>query len=133
MADGTNDSGLNGRVLTTGEIALARSIFGDSIDYTEVRIFEGLTSDGAAASAIGSNIFFPTETFLNDYSDLSDALRGEAGVFLHEMTHVWQDQNGVDITASQIEAVEQVGGDYTAIYDYRLEQGKEFSDYNIEQ
>lgn len=132
MADDPNDSGLEGRPLTSGEIAIARPIFGDSIDYTDVLVFEGKESDIAAASAIGSNIFFPTETYFDDYSG-AGVLRSEAATFLHEMTHVWQDQNGVDIEASQIEALQKTSGDYLAIYDYTLRPGAEFLDYNIEQ
>lgn len=75
------------RPLTPGEAALARSVFGEAIDYARVRI---LVRPGAGyAVVLGSVITFPE---LNARADFSDAPLQVQAWFVHEMTHVWQFQ-----------------------------------------
>ncbi|MEN9579032.1 MAG: hypothetical protein RJA70_2041 [Pseudomonadota bacterium] len=72
-----------GRRLGADELQRARSVFGDSIDYSRVQIKEG---DAGAFSlndrpfALGDTIYM---TSTND-----------DGTLIHELTHVWQHQNG---------------------------------------
>lgn len=71
----------NTRRLTPHEIALARSIFGETIDYQKVRVDE--------RSFIGCRQFrfaYVGFHFVNCWGKLSDAH------FIHEMVHVWQYQ-----------------------------------------
>ena len=82
------------RKLTAGEIKLARTAFGDKIDYDKVRLSDGPGSNAAAhiafmkgnpAITIGNTVYFKRD-FCPDFS-----VPGQNGTsFMHEMTHVWQ-------------------------------------------
>lgn len=116
------------RLLTPGEIALARSVFGDAIDYSKVRLFEGkwwpFHPKGAAMAPMGSIWFHPEGGGWSD--DFSNESLSAQGFFIHELTHVWQTQRR--------------GRFYLPLmrhpfcrYAYELKQGKPFSAYGIEQ
>jgi len=82
------------RALTEGEIALAKATFGARIDYGIVAVRSGSGGNPVAWLAqLGPNtdavtlirtIFFKTLD--------ADFSKGRAGLFLHEMTHIWQYQ-----------------------------------------
>jgi type VI secretion system secreted protein VgrG len=126
-----------GRALTPGEVALARSVFGDSIDYDKVRINDrsylpfGLQPDNQAMTPNGHMYFDPAGTLYRD--DFSKADIGKQALFIHEMTHVWQHQHGVHVEADALKGLVESRGDYAEQYKYQLEPNKKFSDYNIEQ
>jgi hypothetical protein len=123
----------SGRPLTSGEIALLRSVFGNSIDYTQVRIrneaYFPLLSD-TLMTAVDGHIYFPGSTYSDDFSTLPP---GEVGDFFHEMTHIWQEQHGVNVGFEALIGLFAGGGDYNKLYPYLLEPGRNFQDYNIEQ
>lgn len=91
------------RKLTDEEIELARQYFGDDIDYDRVNYFtrptrwgfgptSRTTSEGTfniAASVAHGNIYEVSE----NYRDTENT-RYKNSVFIHEMAHVWQYQNG---------------------------------------
>jgi hypothetical protein len=119
---------MDGRFLTTGEIALARSIFGDAIDYRRVRLFRRkwwpFHPRNAAMAPMGNIYCHPEGGVWSD--DFSKESLGRQGFFIHELTHVWQTQKG--------------GLFYLPLmrhpfcrYDYRLEPGKAFGRYGLEQ
>lgn len=116
------------RSLTAGEIGLARSVFGDAIDYDRVTLrlgkwwpFQPLRS---AMAPMGHIYFHPDGGgWSEDFS--AESVRRQA-FFIHEMTHVWQAQKG--------------GRFYLPLmrhpfcrYDYRLKPGKPFRRYGLEQ
>ncbi|MEO8456015.1 MAG: vgr related protein [Sphingomicrobium sp.] len=116
------------RALTPGEIALARSVFGDAIDYPKARLVKGkwwLFHPRRAAMAPMGNIYFhPVDGGWSD--DFSKEPLGRQGFFIHEMTHVWQAQ--------------AKGRFYLPLmrhpfcrYDYELKPGKPFEHYGLEQ
>ena len=83
-----------GRPLTEGERALAASMFAGAIDYDRVRVHAAkwwpFHPRRVAMSPDGHLWFHPEGgLFRDDYaaSPLSDQ-----GLFIHEMTHVWQAQ-----------------------------------------
>jgi hypothetical protein len=116
------------RSLTPGEVELARSTFGNAIDYWRVRLFKGkwwpFHPRRTAMAPMGDIWFHPDGGgWSGDFS--SEPLNRQA-FFMHEMTHVWQAQKR--------------GRYYLTLmrhpfchYDYRLQPGKPFSDYGIEQ
>ncbi len=121
------------RPLTKGEAALAKTVFGDSIDYGAVTIsdgkFAGFHPEGTAMAPNGNLYMYGC--YADDYSHLTT--RGQS-LFIHEMTHVWQYQN--KILAPIAEAVKlnlKHKFNYRAAYDYTLEPGKDLTDYNMEQ
>lgn len=116
------------RHLTTGEIELCRSVFGDAIDYSRVEIIEGkwwpFQPPGTAMAPMGNIWFHPRGGgWSDDFS--KEPLRVQA-YFIHEMTHVWQAQRG--------------GRFYLPLmrhpfcrYSYVLKNGKSFERYGLEQ
>lgn len=89
------------RPLTAGEMALARSVFGDAIDYAAVRIrrrkWAFFQPRGIVMAPMGHLHFHPDSSlYCDDFSappvaDRAAELRWK-GLFIHEMTHVWQAQ-----------------------------------------
>ena len=84
------------RPLTGGEVALARAAFGDGLDYSRVRLCQGaggnpgahmaFRTPGVDAITLIGTIFF-RGGLVEDF-----AREGDASLFMHEMTHIWQYQ-----------------------------------------
>lgn len=124
---------MNTRKLTAGEITLAKKIFKDSIDYSQVRIhndkyaffqpsFSGMTPAGE---------IYIADIYKNNYAAANSYLKS---FFIHEMVHVWQYQLKIlnPVTAAIGESIKYFF-DYDKAYMYTLESGKDILDYNIEQ
>jgi hypothetical protein len=116
------------RLLTPGEVELARSIFANAIDYSKVRLFKGkwwpFHPRRAAMAPMGDIWFHPDGGGWSE--DFSKESLGCQAFFIHELTHVWQSQKG--------------GRFYLPLmrhpfcrYAYRLKTGKAFARYGIEQ
>jgi len=116
------------RPLTPGEIALARPIFGDSLDYSRPRLFLGkwwpLQPRRTAMAPMGNIHFHPDGGGWSE--DFSKEPLGQQAYFMHELTHVWQAQ--------------AKGGFYLPLmrhpfcrYAYELTPGKPFDRYGLEQ
>ena len=114
--------------MTPGEVELARSIFGSAIDYSKVRLIEGkwwpFQPRRSAMAPMGSIYFHPDDGGWSE--DFSKEPLARQGFFIHELTHVWQAQKG--------------GRFYLPLmrhpfcrYRYRLEPGRTFSRYGLEQ
>lgn len=129
----------NERYLTSGEIALAKLIYKDSIDYGKVRIINGgllgIPNRSSNAMAPYGNIHFPTEIY-KSIKDFSKAISSDKIWFIHEMAHVWQYRLGLSVALRGIE-IGMRGGYYKAkAYDYDLicdDQYREFNQFNFEQ
>ncbi len=82
------------RGLTPGEVALARSVFGDAIDYAAVRIarrkWAFFQPRRVVMAPMGHIHFHPHGEHYCD--DFCDADMVHQGLFIHEMVHVWQAQ-----------------------------------------
>ena len=87
------DASTRRRKLTGPEIQDARDIFQDSIDYAKIEITRDSAYSVGAPRTIGNTIHLKSSwgDFVNDTLDLTD--RGKE-TLIHEMTHVWQYQNG---------------------------------------
>jgi hypothetical protein len=116
------------RPLTPGEITLARSMFGDAIDYAPVRIrrrkFFPFHPRGVTMAPKGHLHFHPDANHYCD--DFAAAELHHQAHFIHEMTHVWQAQ--------------RLGEWYLVLrrhpwcrYDYALKPGWTLEQYGIEQ
>jgi hypothetical protein len=87
---------LTRRPLTDGELAMAVSAFGDGLDYGRVRLCQGAGGNpgahlafrkpGVDAITLIRTIFF-RGALVGDFSQ-----GGDASLFMHEMTHIWQYQ-----------------------------------------
>ena len=114
------------RPLTPGETDLARSIFGDAIDYAPVRIVLGkwafFQPRNVVMSPLGRIHFHPHGTAYRD--DFSHAGINDQGLFVHEMVHVWQHQSGIFLPLKRVP---------WARYDYAVKPGWPLHKYGLEQ
>lgn len=131
------------RPLTAGEVAMARLIFKDSIDYSKVRVHNeeylpfGFQDDETAMAPNG-NMYFNPKMFVQDYSAIDD--RAKKIWFMHEMTHIWQYQLGYSVSWHGFWIA--VTGGYIGDRAYKIDptdsenspdKNKDFSDFNFEQ
>ena len=122
-----------GRALTVGEIDIAKTVFADAIDYDTVRLrdenYVPWQGENYAMAPNGHIYFGKSLRGISDWS-LEDS--NMQGLFIHEMTHVWQHQHGVNVllVGAYQQAKQFLVGDQ---YDYHLAPGKMFKDFNIEQ
>ena len=116
------------RPLTPGEIALARSMFGDAIDYSKVRMVKRkwwwFQPRNTAMAPTGNIHFHPRSDLWSD--DFAAEPLHRQSLFIHEMTHVWQSQTR--------------GRYYLPLmrhpfcrYSYNIEEGRPFERYGLEQ
>ncbi|WP_374405668.1 vgr related protein [Pelagerythrobacter sp.] len=114
--------------MTTGEIALARSVFGEAIDYAKVTIrrrkFFPFQPRKVTMAPRGHLHFHPLgEAYCEDFAQVPLIRQG---LFVHEMTHVWQTQ-----TRGEWYLVTRRMP--WARYDYSLKPGWPLERYGIEQ
>ena len=112
-----------GRKLTDAEIAELRKVYGDSIDYSSVRIKEGsagLFSLTGRAFTHGDTIYIP-----------KDNLPLTTDLLVHEMGHVWQHQNGGTDYMSEALVGQYLGEKYD--FEKGIKEGKSWSELNPEQ
>jgi hypothetical protein len=114
------------RTLTPGEVALARSIFGEAIDYARVRIHAAKWAFFQPRSTVmapdGDIWFHPKGGGFRD--DFCACDHRQQGLFLHEMTHVWQRQKGIYLPLARHPFCR---------YSYVLKPGQVFDRYGLEQ
>jgi hypothetical protein len=119
---------MQSRSLTAGEIALCRSVFGEAIDYSIVRLVKGkwwpFQPRNAAMAPSGDIWFHPHAGGWSE--DFSREPLGRQGFFIHEMTHVWQAQKGGPLYLPLMRHP-------FCRYRYELRAGKPFRSYGLEQ
>lgn len=116
------------RALTAGEIALARGVFGNAVDYDKVtlrrRKWAFFQPREVTMAPRGHLYFHPLSSQYCD--DFSSAGLLAQGLLIHELTHVWQTQTR---------------GDWYLVlnrhlwcrYDYSIKPGLPLEKYGIEQ
>ena len=122
------------RRLTAGERALSREVFGGGLDADRVRVWScpplGWTT-GRPFCAGGwlrpgrTLLVYPPRLARADFAGAS---LWEQSVFVHELTHAWQSQSGVNLLWAKLRA-----GDSPAAYAYQLTPGCRWEGFNIEQ
>ncbi|WII95265.1 hypothetical protein LU276_09775 [Moraxella haemolytica] len=123
------------RHLTTGEITLAQSVFGDLIDYDKVKIIKypyiPWQSDEVFIAPNGF-IFVPDKHYKADFSVADKPYQQ---IFIHEMTHVLQHQYGyhVLLRGAWLQSLYYLSFKKYNPYHYVFDESKSFWDYNIEQ
>jgi hypothetical protein len=115
-------------MLTSGEVALAREVFGTAIDYTRVTIrrrkFFPFQPRGVTMAPMGHLHFHPKgDAYCEDFARAS---LGAQSLFIHEMVHVWQTQ-----TRGRWYLVTRRHP--FCRYRYTLSPGKPLEHYGIEQ
>lgn len=115
------------RPLTAGEIAMAKVLFKDAIDYRRVKVVNGDFipfgwQDKDTAITPNGHIYFPKDHFQEDFS-LAEPI--DRHWFIHEMVHVWQFQMSYPVFDR---GVLHFGLDYK----YKLDEKKHLGKYNME-
>ena len=124
------------RAMTAAETALARETFGNTIDYKQVKIFNRSlflwpAPDHTAARMWNGNIYVFSDPFKT--RDFSSADTTTKGVYLHELTHVWQYANDPKFLASGFFSLLMHDFDYQSLYGYSIDDHKYLSAFNFEQ
>ncbi|MCF7522154.1 type IV secretion protein Rhs [Neisseria sp. ZJ106] len=121
------------RYLTPSEIACAKKVFSDGLDYRKIRIYRGIPGLPHSRNAVSPNghIYFPRNHFPPDFACADVAYQMW---LIHELTHVWQYQKGFRTWWAGL-LLMAVGG-YFRSRAYRYPPLSEitcFSDLNMEQ
>ncbi|MDF7777234.1 vgr related protein [Sphingomonas sp. AOB5] len=115
-----------GRPLTEAETALARTMFGDAVDYAPVRIrnrkWAFFQPRNTVMAPTGHIHFHPRGPhYREDFAVENLTLQG---LFIHEMVHVWQHQHGLFLPLKRHPFCR---------YDYAIRPGQPLAKYGIEQ
>jgi hypothetical protein len=114
------------RPLTRDEITLAKSVFGDAIDYAQVTINERkwwwFQPKRVTMAPNGALWFHPKGGLYCDDFCARDI--NAQGLFIHEMVHVWQHQQGIFLPLARHPFCR---------YDYSIKPGWPLNRYGIEQ
>jgi hypothetical protein len=117
---------MTGRPLTLDEIALARSVFGDAIDYARVTInarkYWWFQPKRVTMAPNGALWFHPKGGLYCEDFCARDI--NAQGLFIHEMVHVWQHQRGIFLPLARHPFCR---------YDYSIKPGWPLNRYGIEQ
>lgn len=115
------------RALTKPEKSLAREAFGAAIDLAPVRLIGWPFRRAFVAGRwFGRDwIVWPQAQLVADFTLASERMQG---VLIHELTHVLQAQQGVNLLFAKLKA-----GDTAASYAYRVEPTCRWDALNIEQ
>lgn len=117
------------RSLTAGERDLAAGVFGDALALDAIRIL--------AAPPPLRRAFVPGRWFGRDWivwpaatlpTDIATAPLRLQALLIHELTHVWQARQGVNLLTGKIRA-----GDRPSSYEYPLGMDCDWHRLNIEQ
>ena len=115
------------RLLTIGEIALAKTLFGGSLIYSKIWVHResylpfNLQPIDVAMTPNGE-LWFREETYSHDFSL---ELIGKKHRFMHEMVHAWQAQKGMFVRTRGLFS-------RFADYSYSLDKA-DFLHYGLEQ
>ncbi|WMY72560.1 type IV secretion protein Rhs [Buttiauxella selenatireducens] len=123
--DDSKEGGL--RRLTSGEIELAKTVFGTTIEYGSVWIHKesylpfNLQGELFAMTPNGE-IYLRTTLYRDDFSQTVDDMQH---LFIHEMVHVWQRTKGMNVIMRGLASL-------LVSYRYILD-GRLLSEYPMEQ
>lgn len=121
---------MSSRALTNNEIAMLRTVYGDSIDYAKITIDTRILPGDAAVTTFNT-ISFPSNQYKNDFS-ITNVLSDKAWL-VHEVAHVWQWQmQGTVTILSGIVNWLSNGLSYDSNL-YRYSVNSDFNSMNIEQ
>lgn len=140
------------RALNDNEVTLARSVFGDNVDLTHVKIFTRplwpsalfIPEDVVAFVAKHTNIHSRLGSDQSeDMSRIDKDIMGTpiGAIFVHEMTHIWQHQHyGSEETGQKrakeyMDAKDKLGDKFrsSALYNVDLFDYPNFDEFGIEQ
>ncbi len=122
------------RRLTEGEREMLEKIFVNGVRYDEVRVYHRkwtLFQPETRVMSPDGNIYYPPADLKDPSGNLyySEDFSKTVGlvklVFIHEMGHVYQYHQGIDVMSRRLGE----GG----VYRYKIEANKDLNDYTLEQ
>lgn len=123
------------RPLTPAQIGEAKTIFGNTIDYAKVRVSDSKISSFQSECVItlGNTIHYPPPD--SRYTSMGYTTSTPSkNLFLHEMTHIWQNQNNIKGTGlSGAFALWVKSFSDENVYEYQKDSAKSLTHYNMEQ
>lgn len=120
----------NARRLTAGEREMAQEIFGNQIDYDRIFI-KRKTAKGDRSSVVSGRMIMTPQRYESDYSNTNNIYNQV--IFMHEMTHIWQEQRGTNMVKESIEEFFKHGFDKHGPYEYNRADLEHFEDLGLEQ
>lgn len=90
----TMPGGKGSRPLTAAEIEHARAIYGDSIDYSKVRMTSDHWLSTGAPKCIGNTMHMRSDWGGSNFKENGELTANGLELMMHEIGHVWQYQNG---------------------------------------
>lgn len=111
------------RALTVGEAGLGRTVFGEEIVWTRVRVLQAPALGFGAMVPRGRTIVFSKWPAAHDFTH---AKPDEQGWFIHELMHVWQAARGHVLALAKLRALG------AKAYEYAPKEDVTLKDYNIE-
>lgn len=109
------------RPLTPQEIQLAHEVFADALNCQNIRIKTAWWVLKGYAISPNGNIYFHKDDYLDDFATANLRIRSW---FVHELVHVWQIQQGINVFWRAL---------FNRKYRYRIQKGRSFFDYGVEQ
>ncbi|MBN3787354.1 hypothetical protein G3N94_10670 [Burkholderia sp. Ac-20353] len=120
------------RGLTAEEIAAARTVFADGVDYGKVKVHHGGwwlfmgQQDSTTAVTPNGEMYFPSAIYRDNFATADD---GGRALFMHEMVHVWQYQMGYAVKRNALTVTSRG----KTAYAYTLTPTSRLSEFNMEQ
>lgn len=112
---------LKKRTLTSGERRLAQQVFAESLKLDEISVVAHRLLLRHYAISPNGSIYFHPQDYRVDFS--LESLAQQAWL-IHELTHVWQLQQGIAVVKKAL---------FDRRYHYVLQAGKCFWNYGVEQ
>lgn len=109
------------RKLSDGEKKIAQGIFADQLKLEQIELVAHRLILPHYAMSPNGNVYFNPQDYCLDFSVASI---DKQAWLMHELTHVWQIQQGVALLRKAV---------FDRRYAYVLEQGKQFVHYGVEQ
>lgn len=109
------------RHLTNDERNMAHVVFGESLEMGTIQLKTAWWVLKGYAVSPNGNIYFHPDDWVTDFSQ--ETLNKQAWL-IHELTHVWQIQQGIAVFRRAL---------FDRRYDYLFEEGKSFFEYGVEQ
>lgn len=119
--------------LNEKELTILQSVFGNSIDYSKVKIYSGGIWSYKSTRTVGNSIYFQEDYEFEKYRDLTYI----RSILIHEFVHIWQYQNfGWKYAFGSLfdQLISFIfTGERNGAYRYTLEENKKLIDYGFEQ
>ncbi|KAA8734371.1 type IV secretion protein Rhs [Acinetobacter qingfengensis] len=109
------------RFLTVGEKKLAFEVFAEHLKLDQIEIVAHRLMLRHYAMSPNGNVYFHPKDWVEDFSKESIATQSW---LIHELTHVWQVQQGMALIRKAL---------FDRRYRYVLKEGKKFLQYGVEQ